>query len=227
MGIDGAQTVAELVVERPARARVFERLGIDYCCGGKRSLADACSKRRLDVARTVAELALVGGETDAEERSWADASLAELCEHIVSVHHAFLREELPRLEGLLAKVARAHGAELPTAHETLALFTELREEIDEHLEAEEQELFPLLALRDSDRAQLEEVLPRFEDDHSFLGDVLEQLRELNGGYDLADARCNTHRATLDGLRELELDLHEHIHEENNILFPRALAAATR
>ena len=217
--IDPSRTVAELVLEQPSRARVFEELGVDYCCGGKRSLSAACGARGLDVGAAVRALEAVAGEQPTE-RDWADAPLVELCDHIVSAHHDRLREELPRLDGLLEKVVRAHGDERPELAEMRETFTALRAELEEHMTSEEEELFPLVARGGPyDEGQVAEL----EHEHEFAGSALERLRELSGGYDLERALCNTHRATIDGLRELELDLHRHIHEENNILFPRALA----
>ncbi len=217
--------IAEFVLERPSRARVFERLGLDYCCGGKRSLADACRRRGLDadavLASLDAEAAPASGEPDLR-----DAPLGEVCDHIVEVHHVRLREELPRLSGLLAKVVRAHGADHPGFAVQRDVFEELRSELEMHLEEEENVLFPVCAGLDAESATgwpegLE--LSAFEDDHAAVGAALEQLSELTDGYALEGALCNTHRATLSGLGELSVDLHQHIHEENNILFPRALA----
>jgi regulator of cell morphogenesis and NO signaling len=216
--IDPATTVAELVVERPARARVFERLGIDYCCGGKTSLAEACESRGLDVKTAVAFLD-AGTDASGETEDWATAPLDELVRHIVDEHHAKLRTELPRISGLLEKCVRAHGQELPSLAELRAAFEQLRGTLELHMDEEEQVLFPALADADPDE------VGRLEHDHDAVGSSLLRLRELGGDYDSGTALCNTHRATLSALAELELDLHQHIHEENNILFPRALAAA--
>jgi regulator of cell morphogenesis and NO signaling len=221
MPIDPSRTVAELVLEQPSRARVFEELGIDYCCGGRTALAEACDARGLAVEEAVTALdADAGARTG--ERDWSTAPLAELCDHIVSEHHERLRRELPRLDGLLEKVVRAHAEERPSVVELRDTFTSLRRELEEHLAAEEEQLFPLVrAGGPYDAEQVHEL----EHDHEWAGSALARMRELTGGYDLEQALCNTHRATLDGLHELELDLHQHIHEENNVLFPRALAAA--
>ena len=139
------------MLERPSRARVFERLGLDYCCGGKRSLADACRRRGLDadavLASLDAEAAPASGEPDLR-----DAPLGEVCDHIVEVHHARLREELPRLSGLLAKVVRAHGADHPEFAVQRDVFEELRSELEEHLEEEENVLFPVCAELDAEGA---------------------------------------------------------------------------
>ena len=208
-------TVADLVVARPASARIFERLGLDYCCGGKRPLADACRKRGLDVDAVVAELE--GAESAAGACEIAGLSSAELCEHIVSTHHARLREELPRLSTLVDKVVKAHGKDDARLVFVRGAFADLRAELEEHIDEEERVLFPAIAAGDTVTAS------SFEDDHERAGALLERLSELTDGYDLRGALCNTHRATLDALAELQLDLHQHIHEENNVLFPRAAA----
>ncbi len=219
--IDPSRTVAVLVLEQPSRARVFEELGVDYCCGGKQSLASACDARGLDVGDAVAALEWPAA-VSSSERDWTQIPLPELCDHIVAMHHDRLREELPRLDGMLEKVVRAHGDERPELAELHQTFVALRSELEEHMTVEEEELFPLVRVGgpyDADN------VAELEHDHEEAGVALAKLRELSAGYDLDRALCNTHRATLDGLRELELDLHQHIHEENNVLFPRALAAA--
>ena len=221
MPIDPSRTVAELVLERPSRARVFEKLGLDYCCGGQTPLAEACAARGVPVGQALAALEEA---TDAPsgERDWTTVPLPELCDHIVSEHHALLREELPRLDALLAKVVRSHGTQRHSLVELHDTFTTLRSDLEEHLAAEEELLFPLVrAGGPYDGDQLREL----EHDHAWAGSALARMRELAGGYELEEALCNTHRSTLEGLRELERDLHQHIHEENNVLFPRVLAAA--
>ena len=221
MPIDTSRTVAELVLEQPSRARVFEELGLDYCCGGKTPLAEACEARGVPVHEAVAALG-AAAELPASERDWTNVPLPELCDHIVSDHHDRLRAELPRLDALLEKVVRAHGDERPSVVELRDTFSALRGDLEQHLAAEEEQLFPLVrAGGPYDAEQVREL----EHDHEWAGSALARMRELTDGYDLEQAMCNTHRATLDGLHELELDLHQHIHEENNVLFPRALAAA--
>jgi len=216
--ISATTSVADLVLERPARTRVLERLGIDYCCGGKRSLEEACSGLGLDVATVLLVLDVDEGPAEGDERDWREAPLPELVEHIVSAHHGYLREELPRLSALLEKVARAHGADRPELPELRVVYEQLREELEHHVDEEERELFPALLAGGG------ASVASFEDDHAKAGLLLERLSELTDRYDPAAARCNTHRAALDGLLALERDLHRHIHEENNVLFPRAAAA---
>ena len=228
--ISTATTVGELVVDDPARARIFEQLGLDYCCGGKRPLAEACRERGLDPDTVVAMLNAAAASGRGTGEDWSRTPLAELCDHIVEAHHGFLRRELPRLSTLVEKVESAHAAQSPALHEVRTVFEELRAELESHTEDEERVVFPACRDLDAGAGGDEGLAARFatlESEHEAAGAHLERLSELTGHFDVTRALCNTHRATLDALRELELDLHEHIHEENNILFPRALAAATR
>jgi len=227
--IGTGQLVGDLVAARPARARIFEQLGIDYCCGGRRTLGEICSERGLDAA-TVAELIDAPSDPGLIGSDWSQASLAELCDHIVDVHHAYLRRELPRLAELLEKCERAHAAERPELSETRATFDWLRTELEQHLAQEERALFPACRkLTDGQPldSRLVDSLECFAAEHAGTGASLQRLSTLTDGHDLEAALCNTHRAALEALAELERDLHEHIHEENNILFPRLLATAQR
>ena len=219
MPVDPTRTVAELVLDRPARSRVLERLGLDYCCGGKRTLSDACDARGLDPQNVAAALDAVDDAEAPEAVDWTQAPIADLCDHIVDVHHARLRKELPRLSALLEKVVRAHGAERPELADVRAAFDGMSAELEGHMADEETRLFP--ACRHAEPLGPDD-LSMLEDEHADTGAALARLHSLTDGYDLSRALCNTHRATLDGLRELELDLHQHIHEENNVLFPRVL-----
>lgn len=227
--IDLSISLGALVAERPARARLFERLRFDYCCGGAQTLAEACAHRGLD-PHTVGELlAALDDAPDArpdplEDTDWRRATIAELCDHIASVHHDRMRRELPRTAELMATVVRVHGREHPELHDLQRLFTAMRDELEHHLELEERALFPVcrgLEGNGDAGVELDEgTLALLEDEHSGTGDALEAIRELADDYDPERALCGTHRALLEALHALELDLHEHVHEENNVLFPR-------
>ncbi|MEP0841441.1 MAG: iron-sulfur cluster repair di-iron protein [Phycisphaerae bacterium] len=231
---DANATVGQLVAERPSRARVFERFEIDYCCGGKQPLAEACAERGLDPESVLAELRAADAAPHPSETDWTTAPLGDLCDHIVAAHHAYLRRELPRLEAMSEKVAEVHGRREPHLRELAAVFAALHEELDQHMAKEEQVLFPLVRLLESSTA-----LPSFhcgsvanpirvmEHEHDDAGAALTRMRRLTGGYAPPPEACNTYRALLDGLAELEADLHRHIHKENNILFPRAAALEAR
>lgn len=222
MNVDLDRSVAELVLERPSAARVLERFGLDYCCGGRRSLRDACADRGLDADTVAVFLEREPDPVSLEARDWLSAPLPELCAHIVEDHHGRLRWELPRLSELADRAAAAHGEVQPQLHELRDEFEQLRAELEEHIGEEERELFPALVAGGSlEPAQLEQLVH----EHDGAGTRLRRLRELADDYATEAALCNTHRALLQGLHGLELDMHQHVHEENNILFPRALAAA--
>lgn len=219
--------VAALVLEEPSRARVFERFGIDYCCGGTVPLETACAERGLDVGIVTAALAepLARG---AEDVDWRAASVATLVEHIVEQHHAYLREELPPLGALVDKVARAHGDAHPELADVRQTFTGVANELGEHMLEEEQVVFPAcIALEEGARgiglSSLERPIEDMLHDHDEVGAGLARLRELTAGYEPPGDACNSYRAMLDRLRTLEVDIHRHVHEENNVLFPRAVA----
>lgn len=226
--IETTTSLAELAAERPSRAQLFERLRLDYCCGGSQSLADACAARGLD-AGTVKRLlaALEQGEQPAHsvgERDWRRASIGELCDHIVSVHHDGLRRELPRIAELLATVVRVHGEGRPELELTERAFATLRAELEPHLTEEEESLFP--ACRALERGGAVPAcfdlagVDRHQVEHRGVGRALVALRALAGGYGEVQALCSTHRSLLGALRDFEVDLHRHVHEENNLLFPR-------
>ncbi|MBI3467042.1 MAG: iron-sulfur cluster repair di-iron protein [Planctomycetes bacterium] len=225
--------LGELVRECVDRARVLERLGIDYCCGGKRTLADACRERGLSAEEVERELMAAGTIAGASENDWSQAPLAELVEDILTRHHAYLRSELPRLGDLLNKVVARHAdmhAELPLLHET---FAELWDELRSHMMKEERVLFPYI-VRLEHAVQSRQALPQFhcssvlqpiavmEQEHRFVGEALERIRALTNNHEPPADACNSWRALWNGLAELEKDLHLHIHKENNILFPRAV-----
>lgn len=223
-------TVGELVAERPARSRVFEELGIDYCCGGKLSLAEASARRGLDVDAVSRRLAEADAEGVAGGTDWRAARLADLCGHIVATHHALLRRELPRLHGLLAKLARVHGDRHPELRDTLAVFEPFADDLAFHMTKEEQVLFPLIARIESGQAAPTPFVLRpiasMEAEHDDAGRALSEMRRLTGGYAVPADGCNTYRAAMAGLAELEADMHAHVHKENNILFPRAARLVT-
>jgi regulator of cell morphogenesis and NO signaling len=224
--IDPASSLGELVAERPARAELFERLRLDYCCGGRQTLAEACAKREIELDEVYAALHALDASAiqsaSIESTDWREVAAAGLCAHIVTVHHGGLRDAFPRLERLFSTVVRVHGGSEPQLGEAQRLFSEIRGELEPHLTSEESELFPACVAYEENGTPVDErVLEEHESEHATLGDGLAALRDLCHDYDRQAARCNTHRALLDGLEAFERDLHRHGHEENNILLPRA------
>lgn len=192
---------------------------------------EACQGRSLDpeqVLSQIREVIATSGASD--DRDWTQAPLAALCDHIEQTHHAYLKAELPRLTAIVAKVAAVHGDAHPELGEVKKVFAELRAELEPHMFKEDRILFP--AIRQLAQSASSPAFPfgtianpirmmEFEHDHA--GDALERIRVLTGDYQPPSSACNTYRAMLDGLRQLEQDMHIHVHKENNILFPRALA----
>lgn len=219
--------VAQLVLDDPSRARVFERLGIDYCCGGRTPLAEACRTLDLDVARVIAALD-EPRQAGAEDADWTATETPELIDHILTAHHGYLREELEPLGALVRKVARAHGDAHPELHEVEATFTAVAADLAQHLPQEELVVFPAcVALARGEHAQtpLGAPIEAMLHDHDQVAAGLRRLRRLTGDYAVPGDACNSYRAMLDRLETLEADTHHHVHEENNVLFPRALALA--
>jgi regulator of cell morphogenesis and NO signaling len=229
MPTDRDTSLAELVVAQPRAAAVFERLRLDYCCGGASTLADACARRGLDPETVVALLDALQDEPPELERLAAHdvgrASIAELCDHIVLAHHGPLHPALDRIDHLLATVVRVHGKDHPSLNDVDRLFSALRSDLQEHVNLEEDRLFPACRTLEAsgDTVFDDGLLALLEDDHTATGDTICAIRELTGGFDEHRALCSTHRQLLAQLRAFELDLHQHVHEENNILFPRVRA----
>jgi regulator of cell morphogenesis and NO signaling len=226
--------VGLLVTERPGRARLFERLGIDYCCHGRDTLGHACAAKGLDVAdvlRTLSGEGPEGAGAENEEFDAAAATMSALADHIVAVHHIYLRRALPWLAGLLDKVVAAHGERHPELHAVREVFRRLREELEMHMLKEEKVLFPIIrqletatTLPSLHCGTVHNPVVVMEHEHRDAGAALERLRALTHGYSAPPDACPTYRALLSELAALELDLHRHIHKENEILFSRAMAA---
>jgi regulator of cell morphogenesis and NO signaling len=215
--------VGEIASTHPLSTRVFARHHIDFCCGGGAPLEVACKKRGLDANAVLEEIETELEGVDEEPTRWTDAPLTDLIEYIVSTYHKSLREELPRLEAMALRVNEVHGDKDPERlQEIVTVFQALKTELTEHMMKEEQILFPMIAKGDREAAQ--ETITLMEDEHESAGNALERLRELTDDYTPPLAACNTWRALWHGLEVLEKDTHQHIHLENNILFPRALQA---
>ena len=234
MTLDGTQTVGEIAREYPASVPVFEALGIDYCCGGNRSLEDACRKKDVSLNLVLSDLsgALITRPTE-DERHWMTSSLADLADHIVCEHHAYSKRELPRLTVLASKVRAKHGHMHTELHKICALVEAMAAEMSMHMLKEEQLLFPRLKIVEEAACAKTAPPPAFfgplinpirhmMGDHDDTGELLKSLRELTRDYTPPQNACMSFQALYHGLAALEKDLHQHVHLENNILFPRAL-----
>ncbi len=226
-------TVAEIVRAVPSRARIFENLGIDYCCGGKKPLAELCRAKNLDPATVIAMLAALDGVPEASSVNPDTMSLSELCDHIEFVHHGYLKEELPRLDFMTRKVAAVHGEHEPRLLEVRRVFETFNEAMTTHTREEDETVFP--AIRQLETANgnkaavasgLKTTLTKLESEHDSAGAALEQFNALTDSYTPPEWACNTFRALYDSLAQLEKNMHQHVHKENNVLFPRVLASGS-
>ena len=227
-------TVGQLVTERPGRARVFEAFGIDYCCGGKKPLAQAIREKALDERAVLGVLDAFDEQSPQAERDWSKATLTELADHIEQTHHDYLKAELPRLEFLVNKVASRHGSHTPSLNELAAVFNAFKPELESHMQKEETVLFPICRQMEQAGGPLtfhcgsvESPIAVMIREHDDAGDALKRMRELTNDYTAPIDACNTYRALFDSLRGLEHDMHRHVHKENSILFPKVIELEQR
>jgi regulator of cell morphogenesis and NO signaling len=227
------QTVREIALDQPSSIRVFEQFGIDYCCGGRKPLAEACSAGNLEIDAVIAALEKASQAPREKAENWSGKPLESLSAHIVATHHAYVKRELPRLAILAEKVVNRHGStmsELPVIAATLA---QLDEELTHHLAKEEAVLFPYIAGLEKSTATgspkprscfgtIANPIAMMTEEHDAAGTLLAKIHTLSGNFTTPPEACPTFHAFYDGLKEFEQDLHQHIHLENNILFPRAI-----
>ena len=240
MTIATTKTVGELAAEIPGSTRELEKLGIDYCCGGTRTLGEACAQAKIPVEEALQRLkegAAAATEAGSSE-DWQSKPLADLIAHIDNTHHVFVRSECPRINALTEKVVGVHAKNHPELVQVQQVFSALGEELFLHLMKEEQVLFPYV-LRMEESALAGEPAPpamfgtvmnpigMMMQEHDGAGEALRSLRSITSDYKLPDDVCASYRALYEALQAFEADLHQHIHKENNILFPRAAAMEGR
>jgi regulator of cell morphogenesis and NO signaling len=232
MNLATNKTVRELALEIPSATRVFEKMGIDYCCGGKRSLADACAVAGVTLEDVKRELT-AASYLEKEEPNFLSATLETLIGHIVSKHHSFTRLEIARLNALLEKVCAAHAENHPELLRINVLFRDLGADLDTHMAKEERVLFPyVIRMEASAKQHVPLFRPPFGTvanpvrmmmlEHDRAGALLKEIRALSADYVPPTDACFSYHTLYSALEALEKDLHQHIHLENNILFPRAV-----
>ena len=227
------RTVGDLAAEHPAAARVFEQLGIDYCCGGSRTLEQACHAAHRTMAEVEESLEAARTATP-EEHSWQNEPLADLIAYIKNTHHRYTWAEIERLGPLCDKVCSVHGANHPELARLRSDFATLAAELKLHMMKEEAILFPYIERMEEARMEGAPVLPApfgtvqnpvalMVHEHDDAGALLGSMRKWANGYVAPDDGCLSYRTLYAALAAFEADLHQHIHLENNILFPRAIA----
>ena len=236
MAVMTEKTVRDLAVENPVATRVFERFGIDYCCSGNQSLEKACERANASFDEVVDALEMEEETARAAKqvRNWQTEPLIELITHIKNTHHRYTREEIVRLTALLQKVCSVHGKNHPELHGIRETFGWLSQELTTHLIKEEMVLFPYIERMEEAIIQNDPVLPgpfgsvqnpvsMMEHEHDSAGAALRTIRKASNNLTPPADACISYQTLYKALSDFEADLHQHIHLENNILFPRAIA----
>lgn len=226
--------IGDIVNSFPGASNVFKSYGIDFCCGGQRPLKSAVQSQELEALIILEALEQAYDfhtkRTSQVNADWTQTTFGKLIDHIVDTHHAYLRNELPAISQFVTKVLHVHGPHHPEVLPALhRMFHELKLELEHHLESEETILFPLVKAYEEtgDPAKLREALAtidRLEEEHTNAGDLLKEMRNVTSGYTLPEGACRTFTLTYQKLDELEDDMFQHIHKENNILFVRLAAS---
>ncbi len=230
------QTVAQIVGAHYRTAEVFRRYGIDFCCGGQAKVADVCRRKGIDLAQLQAELEDVLEQPLAPQEDFASWSPKLLIDYIEERHHTYVRQKLPLLLQYSKKVAKVHGHGHPEVIALAKWISALADELEAHLEKEERELFPYVrqlvqAYREGQASpavssdHLEHPLAAMRAEHEHAGSLMQKMRQLTDGFTPPEYACNTWRVLYQLLEEFERDLHQHVHLENNLLFPKAASLA--
>lgn len=221
------RTVGEIVAENPSQARVFQSFSIDFCCQGGRTLREACTLKNIGLESVIEQLEAANATPTTPENNPALLPPVELISHIVNKHHAYLRAELPRIHAMSERVAKVHGGHTPSLVEVFHIFCAMASELEGHMMKEEQILFPAIRTLCEGGAALplDGPVGCMLQEHDDAAKALARMRELTHDFTPPSEACNTYRALFAGLAELEEDLHRHIHLENAVLFPQAVAMA--
>ncbi|HEY6944612.1 MAG TPA: iron-sulfur cluster repair di-iron protein [Candidatus Acidoferrum sp.] len=233
MSLTSTTKVGDIAAANPAAKKVLEEAGVDYCCGGAKSLHEACMHTGVSAEEILKRLQENSRQAGPEEANWSSARLADLTKHIVEKHHKYVRGTIPRVSALLVKVRGKHGANHPELARIEAEFLGVGQEMYAHMQKEEQILFPYIERLERAEEGREEIEPPFfqtvrnpvhmmMQDHDTAGQALQAMRKLSSGYQLPAEACESYRELYRSLQEFEADMHTHVHLENNILFPRAV-----
>ncbi len=234
-GTETAETIGEITAKDWRKAEVFKKYGIDFCCGGKKTVRQACAEKGIDAAKVEQELQQVakntakGGYTNYDE--W---SIGFLTDYIINTHHNYVRKYLPEISQYSAKVAKVHGQSHPELIKMNEIFEKVNQELSEHLVEEEKQLFPVakkVAFAIENNTAYEKgsedfaiLVDKMEQEHDSVGRAMEAIRELSKDYALPEDACASYTLLFKMLDEFESDLFTHIHLENNILFPKVIEA---
>ena len=230
----GDITLAEIVNEDFHAAEVFEKYGLDFCCGGKQSIDDACREKGINPDVLLSEIKKSGDQTGREREKFDRWELDFLIDYILQNHHAFLRRAMPSLHAHTQKIAAVHGSNHPEVIRIAALFEKMKGDLEQHMMKEEQIVFPAIKMMLNAKrtghapeplrfGSIQNPIAMMEMEHQVAGNETHQIKDLSGNYTLPADACTTFAMTYQELKEFELDLHQHVYLENNLLFPKAIA----
>ena len=231
-GEDDRETIGQIAVKDLRKAEVFKKYGIDFCCGGKKTVREVCKEKGIDATKVEHELQQVNNENKTDNNAYNEWDLDFLADYIVNTHHRYVRKYLPELRGYALKVAQVHGDRHPELLEIQKLVKTINEELSEHMVDEEKVLFTYVKKivnarnnnlpLDKEGRNLASLIDELEKEHDHVGRCLDKIRELSNGYATPDDACASYKLLFKMIQEFEDDLHIHIHLENNILFPKAV-----
>ena len=221
-------TIGEIVTADFRAAGIFKNAGIDFCCGGDKSLEQACREKNTDPATIKHQLLELGKTAINQSQNYNDWNIGFLADYIVNTHHSYVKRSLPDLVFYTNKIQSVHGVNHPELNEIAVLVENINAELLQHLQKEEQVLFP--AIKEAIQTNLPETkaiiiseIERMKGEHEFAGGAMDKINVLTSGYLVPEDGCNSYKVALHLLSQFEDDLHTHVHLENNILYPKALA----
>lgn len=231
------QTLASIASADQQLVPILEKYQLDFCCGGKQTLADACIEKGLEIDTIVKELEVTHTGNKPAAMQFTDMNAEQLIRHILVYHHYYTRQTMPVIEGHLVKVAAKHGGSFPYMQTVLKLFVSLKNEMEEHMQKEEIVLFPRIKEMETFIANqqnstihgnyISNPIAMMEHEHDHAGALIAEIRKLTNSFTPPEQACNTFRIVLNELKAFEEDLHKHVHLENNILFPMAISMAQK
>ena len=226
-------SLAQIVKSNHQAASIFEKYHLDFCCKGKRSLEQACTEQQLSISTVTEDLENIFAKDNDGTVDFEKMTLTQLADYIVQTHHAYVKNEMPQIQAYLQKVSSKHGERHPELYKIFQTFSAVKEEMEGHMKKEELILFPrikeLQKLADNENANLQlnitylqSPITVMEQEHDHAGSLLNDIRILSNDYAAPQDACTTYRLSFAALKAFELDLHQHVHLENNILFPKAI-----
>lgn len=229
------ETIGEIVTQDYRKAQVFKSFGIDFCCGGKKTIAEVCEKNGMDAAEVRAALELVKTDSKTSENDYLKWDIGFLTDYIIHTHHQYVKENTPFIIELADKVAKVHGSQHPEALKVAQLFNQVGADLMSHMNKEEKILFPFIkelaevqrhggSVPASAFGKVSNPIRMMEFEHELAGEALHTIREITNNFTLPPEACNSYNILYKKLDEYENDLHRHVHLENNLLFPKAILA---